>query len=144
MGVRLTDEQRADRQMSEAKLNDRIMYRARKYGVHVCRMQRALVGGAWRTPATKGFPDLQIFGLGGAIFRELKKELGKLDPDQERWRDIIIWAGGDWGVWRPSDLRNGRIERELISLTSGLTTEYIVHQEADREPCEGEQNKEDQ
>ena len=117
MGMRLlTDEQRADRRMTEAQLNSRVAYRTKKAGVRVLRMQRALAGGAWRTPATKGFPDLQIFGS-RIIFRELKRELGKLDEYQVMWRDLIIAAGGDWGLWRPSDLRAGRIALELFSLT---------------------------
>ena len=125
MGMRLTDEERLDRKMTEAQLNSRVMYRVKKYGVRVLRMQRALAGGAWRTPATKGFPDLQIFGA-RIIFRELKRELGKLDEYQVMWRDLIIAAGGDWGLWRPSDLRSGRIEGELFSLTVVLTRTNVV------------------
>lgn len=112
MGVRLTDEQRADRKMTEKQLNSRVMYRAKKHGWRVLRMQRATIAGAWRTPASRGFPDLLLVGP-GLMFRELKKELGKLDPDQEVWRDALIDAGADWAVWRPSDLRSGRIAFEL-------------------------------
>jgi hypothetical protein len=130
--VRLTDEQRADRKMLEAQLNSRVMYRARKYMLRVLRMQRATIQGAWRTPATKGFPDLMIVGR-SIIFRELKRELGKLDPEQESWRGWLLNTGADWAVWRPSDIRSGRVEAELKAVAFGLTlpamTDYIDHHE---------------
>jgi len=110
---RLTDDERADRAMTEAKLNDRVGYRARKHGVKMLRIQRALAAGAWMTPAAKGFPDLLVVTPTRILYRELKRELGKLSPEQEAWRDRIRRAGGDWDVWRPSDLRAGRIEVEL-------------------------------
>ena len=110
--TRLTDDERADRLMSEKALNSRVMYRAKKHGWRVLRMQRAMVAGEWRTPATKGFPDLLLVGP-TVMFRELKKELGKLSSDQEQWRDALIAAGADWGIWRPSDLRRGRVVAQL-------------------------------
>jgi hypothetical protein len=110
--TRLTDEERKDRQMTEKQLNDRVQYRAKKHGWRVLRLQRGLAGGAWRTPATKGFPDLLMVGA-RLLFRELKRELGHLTPEQEEWRDVLQAAGADWGLWRPSDLRSGAIEAEL-------------------------------
>lgn len=112
---RLTDEERADRQMLEETLRSRVLYRTHKYGWRVLSIQRAVVGpGAFRTPASKGFPDLSLFGP-RVLYRELKRELGKLTPEQQEWRDILLAAGADWAIWRPSDLRMGRIERELVS-----------------------------
>lgn len=116
--------------MSEKTLNARVLYRAKKYGWRVVRIQRSMVGGpagTFRTGTVKGFPDLILFNAqsdegnwagydalaDGILFRELKRELGKLDPEQEAWRDLIRSAGGDWGLWRPSDLRTGKIEGEL-------------------------------
>lgn len=136
--VRLTDEQRLDRKMTEAQLNSRVAYRTKKHGWTVLRLQRALVGGAWRTPATKGFPDLLLVGP-RLMFRELKRELGKLDEAQETWRDRLRAAGADWDVWRPSDLRTGRIERELMSLTYVPMTAYIVQQNDNIAPSDGAQ-----
>jgi hypothetical protein len=123
--VRLTDAERVDRKMLEATLNNRVLYRAKKYGWRVLRIQRALANGAWRTPAGKGFPDLMLVGR-TVMFRELKRELGKLRPDQEAWRDALVAAGADWGVWRPSDLRLGVIEDELTGAYVDVTMDKIV------------------
>jgi hypothetical protein len=126
MAGRLTDDERADRKMSEKTLNARVLYRAKKYGWRVVRIQRSMVGGpqgSFRTGTVKGFPDLVLFKPlgptfheeGGILFRELKKELGKLDPEQEAWRDLIRSAGGDWGLWRPSDLRTNLKNRRRLN-----------------------------
>jgi hypothetical protein len=48
--------------------------------------------------------------------RELKTEHGKVTPAQENWGDWLRLAGVDWGVWRPADLRSGRIQRELMAI----------------------------
>ena len=66
-----------------------------------------------RKSAGPGFPDWTICGTGGLIFRELKSETGQLSPEQRRWRNVLVAAGQDWAVWRPEDLRTGRIVREL-------------------------------
>jgi len=63
-----------------------------------------------------GFPDLFLCGPGGIAFRELKTELGRLDNDQADWKDRLRSAAADWGIWRPSDLRDGIIESQLQSL----------------------------
>lgn len=63
-----------------------------------------------------GFPDLEIWGLGGAIFRELKDWKGRLSFDQWAWLIRIWLAGGNVGVWRPKDLSSGRIDRELAAI----------------------------
>jgi|HubBroStandDraft_6_1064221.scaffolds.fasta_scaffold28613_4 hypothetical protein len=66
----------------------------------------------------RGWPDWVIFGT-AILFRELKSERGTLKPDQEMVRDKILAAGGDWALWRPSDLLSRRIHRELTAI-SGL------------------------
>lgn len=132
--VRLTDDERKDRQMTEAQLNSRVLYRAKKHGWKVLRIQRALAGGAWMTPAAKGFPDLLLVGP-RMLYRELKRELGRLSEEQETWREAILAAGGDWAVWRPSDLRTGEILRDLTSPTgmvSALEQDYIDYEEDNR------------
>lgn len=69
-----------------------------------------------RTAERKGWPDWVILGPRGALFRELKTERGRLTPDQRRVRDRLTNAGLDWGIWRPSDLVNGTIHRQLLTI----------------------------
>lgn len=49
------------------------------------------------------------------LFRELKTDIGKVSPDQERVMSYLTLAGLDVGIWRPSDFDSGRILRELAS-----------------------------
>jgi hypothetical protein len=56
-----------------------------------------------------GFPDIVFVkandrGVGGIIFAELKTQIGRLDIAQKEWLEEIRLAGGEWYVWRPSDL----------------------------------------
>lgn len=77
-------------------------------------------GSSWpdsrQVHGTGGFPDWVLCGAGRILFRELKTEHGTLSPDQIAWRYSIIAAGGDWSVWRPSDLAEGRIETQIQAL----------------------------
>ena len=73
----------------------------------------------------RGFPDLVLvrprrLGTGVAEteqfyaptirFVELKSDRGVVSPEQQRWLDAL---GPYACVWRPSDLRDGTIERAL-------------------------------
>jgi hypothetical protein len=40
---------------------------------------------------------------GGTVFRELKRDKTKLEPDQEEWGKALVASGADWDVWRPRD-----------------------------------------
>lgn len=73
--------------------------------------------------SASGWPDLVIARIhvqgyddGAVMFRELKREGGKVTPAQETWLEALQWGGCDTGVWRPSDLLSGRIARELAAL----------------------------
>lgn len=81
--------------------------------VHHCRPARTAHG--WRTPiqGDSGFPDLVIAGPQGVLFRELKGSRGRLAAHQQQWCDVLVAAGHDWGMWRPRDLKSGRVEAEL-------------------------------
>lgn len=62
--------------------------------------------GQWRTPVAAdgaGFPDL-VLVRDRLIFAELKTTVGRLSPEQVKWRDALIDAGQDWYCWRPDDL----------------------------------------
>ncbi len=63
-----------------------------------------------------GFPDLFLCGPGGVAFRELKREGGWLRPTQTNWKYRLLAAGQDWGVWQPSDLETGKVDKELAAL----------------------------
>lgn len=66
--------------------------------------------------STRGWPDLALVGKRGFITRELKSVSGVVTPEQERWGVMLRLAGVNWAVWRPADLRSGRIEKELRAI----------------------------
>lgn len=95
--------------MRESQLQDTI--------VQLCRV----LGIAWYHPyysrrSVPGWPDLALCGARKMILRELKTAAGRLTPEQERWGLMLRHAGQDWAVWRPDDLHNGRIQRELEAI----------------------------
>ena len=51
-----------------------------------------------------GFPDLVLVGRNRILFREIKTENGQLSSAQLTWGGALIAGGGDWEVWRPSDI----------------------------------------
>lgn len=63
----------------------------------------------------RGFPDWEIWGT-SVLWRELKSERGRLSTDQRRVGSLITRAGGDWAVWRPRDLLDGTIARQLARI----------------------------
>ncbi len=58
-----------------------------------------VVNGSW----SKGWPDLEIIGPGGVLWREVKTARGRLEPAQWRWGQLLLAAGQDWAVWGPAD-----------------------------------------
>lgn len=50
-----------------------------------------------------GFPDL-VLVRERIVYAELKTMTGRLSKAQQKWRDGILAAGGDWHLWRPSDI----------------------------------------
>lgn len=62
-----------------------------------------------------GWPDLVIAGR-RLLFRELKRENGKVTRAQHDWGITLGIAGQDWDTWRPSDLASGRIQKELEAI----------------------------
>jgi hypothetical protein len=67
-----------------------------------------------------GYPDLTIAGPEGILFRECKDRAAQATPGQRLWGQAINEAGGDWALWRPHDLLNGNIRRQLTRI-AGLT-----------------------
>ena len=62
-----------------------------------------------------GFPDLVLISSsrGRALFRELKTEDGRVRPKQQSVLLAMVAAGLDADVWRPQDLKSGRIVKDL-------------------------------
>ena len=51
-----------------------------------------------------GFPDL-VLVRDKILYRELKTEKGKLTPAQKTWGEMLVCAGADYAVWRPSMIK---------------------------------------
>jgi hypothetical protein len=64
----------------------------------------------------RGWPDWVILGPHGALFRELKTQRGDLSIDQRMVGSLLSKAGLSWCVWRPADLMDGTIARQLASI----------------------------
>jgi hypothetical protein len=109
----------ADREnpKNEADFRRMVMARARGLGwkVHTDPDLRFRMG-------DPGFPDLvlgredydpRIDKITGArvLIRELKMKGNYLSADQHDWKQILIRAGFDYDIWRPSDW--DKIEEEL-------------------------------
>lgn len=63
-----------------------------------------------------GWPDLALCGKSGFLLRELKTDKGRLTREQQEWGTRLRTAGISWDVWRPEDLRSGRVQRELEAI----------------------------
>jgi hypothetical protein len=100
--------------MTEAELNREIRGLCERLGLHAFSAITYRIPGASARPgSSKGFPDWVIAGPGGILFREAKSEDGRRSMAQVHWGKAIGRAGGNYAIWRPSDLASGRIEREL-------------------------------
>lgn len=63
--------------------------------------------------SNSGFPDIVAVRGDRLIYRELKSQKGRLEPNQIKWRDALLAAGQDWRLWRPFDWGDGSINREI-------------------------------
>lgn len=80
-----------------------------------------LLGVRWYHPydsrrSVPGYPDLTLVGTRGLMFRELKTATGRLTKHQQDWGASLRRASADWDVWRPRDLRRGRVLAELRAI----------------------------
>jgi len=92
--------------MTEAALQTEVMKTCRQLGLRFfhCAIPQF---------SKAGFPDLVIVGPGGVLYRELKRESGRVSTHQDAWLTDLTRAGQDARVWRPSDLVSGVIATEL-------------------------------
>jgi hypothetical protein len=74
----------------------------------------------WHAPDSRrqirGFPDLLLIGARGVLWRELKSWRGALTAEQRGFGSRLISAKQDWATWRPHDLVNGTIRRQLDAI----------------------------
>ena len=94
--------------MDEAELQRKVEKAARDAGWRVWHPRIAVY-------SQGGWPDLVCAhpGQGRVIFRELKKQTGKVTDQQAEWLDTLTACGQDAAVWRPIDWVTGAITREL-------------------------------
>lgn len=108
--------------MTEAEFQAGVLELAKLSGWFVAHFRPAQTSKGWRTPVAAdgaGWPDLVLVHppRRAVLYRELKRDKGKLRPEQERWRDALVAAGADWALWTPSDLEEiaetltGRVRR---------------------------------
>lgn len=62
-----------------------------------------------------GWPDSVIVG-NRILYRELKTQFGKLTSEQTALGYKLRAAGANWKIWRPADLLDGTIARELAEV----------------------------
>jgi hypothetical protein len=77
-----------------------------------------LFGYRSKSGSERGWPDWVIVGPCGILYRELKTERGTLTPEQRDVGARITRAGGNWSVWRPAQLLDGTIARQLSDLAA--------------------------
>jgi hypothetical protein len=96
--------------MSEKAWQAQVVQLARMLGWRVHHARAAMNrNGKWATPIQghPGFPDLVLVrerGVFRVVFAELKRQGGRLQPDQREWLRLLRAAGAEVYVWRPGDL----------------------------------------
>lgn len=63
-----------------------------------------------------GMPDLLIIGRRRLLWPEIKGDTTPVRREQREFGEALTEAGQSWCVWRPDDMRSGRIEMELQAL----------------------------
>ena len=120
MGKRLTPEERADRAISEKVYQGQITDFAEMYGWewrHFKDSRKAVKSGNKTflvgDPEAKGWPDLVLIRAPELLIIEVKKELGKVTPEQEHWLGLLDACGVETMVARPSTFEQvrGRLSR---------------------------------
>jgi hypothetical protein len=95
--------------ISEAQFQRNVIHAARLYGWivdHTPPMRNH--SGDIYTGGLTGKTDLVLFSMfgRGIIFAELKTETGRVSPAQKRFAEIIQLNGGEYFLWRPSDMES--------------------------------------
>jgi hypothetical protein len=103
---------RADKAMSERSLSAEVrqMIDARQLWGHVSNDYYRRSGRGWF--------DWVIIGPGGILFRELKSDSGVVSAQQRFVHQRFAGSGYNCAVWRPEQLADGTIARELDAIAS--------------------------
>lgn len=84
---------------------------------HVKRLARELGWLVYHTRDSRGsdpgFPDLHLVRGTRILYRELKTAKGRIRPEQAVYIERLALAGADVAVWRPANLTDGTIAKEL-------------------------------
>ena len=109
-----------DHRMSEASLQSRIVYHAKKRGWVVKHVGKGSVatdaaGNAVIVSSAKSFPDLFLLheGQRRALAIECKREDGEFEPGQLEYLQLLNICGIPAVVIRPSHLREGVVDAIL-------------------------------
>ena len=95
MSRRLTSQQVMTRQISETSFQSDLVDLAETLGFLVYHTHDS-------RRSQKGFPDL-VMVRERVIYAELKRETGKVTPEQQVWIETLTRAREEVYVWRPSD-----------------------------------------
>jgi hypothetical protein len=101
--------------MNEGHLLRAVVDLAHLHGCLVHHQRPARTATGWRSAiqGDPGWPDVVIAGPRGLLVRELKTGSARASLDQVAWLSILVRGGVDVAVWRPEDLRSGRIVAEI-------------------------------
>lgn len=105
--------------MTENELTAAVLELAGILGYRACHQRPARTAHGWRTavqgPGSKGYPDCLLVHqkTGRILFIELKVGRNKLSPDQEQWRDLLLFAGARYCLFTDVDWHEGAIEHVL-------------------------------
>lgn len=112
----LTADDCADRKMTERTLQDRVIYRAKKYGWRYAHAGRGIIeredgSTTVTTPMSAGWPDMTLAREGSRLlFIELKRQQGETSSEQDAWLWLLNQCGTRAIVIRPSHLREGIVD----------------------------------
>jgi HJR/Mrr/RecB family endonuclease len=98
-------------EISEAAFQTRVMDYAKYRGWKVVHYRTAILNSGRRATALsgdKGAPDLILAKNGRVLLVELKRDSGRVKPEQQEW---LAALGENGRLWRPRDW--AQIEQEL-------------------------------
>lgn len=101
----------------EADWTTWVIHQARRNGWRAHHARPARTTNGWRTPleGDKGAPDLLLARAGDVIAAELKRNRGRLDPEQLAWLAELGVLGA---IWRPRDAETVQARLARVEVTA--------------------------